>query len=171
MIGTTDPFQAIATSLQSTLMAQFPQLKLVEAAWPDTKWITTDGNKPGLFVYQVSEAGKAERSRIQPWASDSTYTYFETSRQQLLLQLTLVSSTPDERASLGYQIKQYLINLLQLPLLDGQMSLIRYRGDVSPKGETNQYMRHLTFQFQARVLEPVQGYPATNLTLRNNIVP
>lgn len=168
-MGTVNPFEAIATALATALQTQFPQLLVAQAGWPDTKWLTTDGNKPGVFFVEVSESGAPARSRYQPWATDAVTTYYETSRQQLLIQITQVSSTPEERSSLGYGIQQYLINLLQLPLADGQKSLIRYKGDVSPQGETNFYMRHLTFQFQARILQAIAGTPVTTITPRNTI--
>lgn len=166
----TQPFQdppllSIQSALKGIFTAPPYNLKYVILGWPDTKWFNPDGNKPGLIIVEAAPTtGKAARSQLQPFTQDTNNIYFEYQRLQLMLQLTLITSTPDERDSLGWSMMQYLTKNRQIALPDGQYSLFRLHGDFSPEGEANYYMRHLTFQAQARVLVPVAGSKVTSVS-------
>lgn len=166
----TDPFDTIVTSVEQALVSVLPTIKYWMHEWPDPTWFEdADVNFPSVLFSDVTTTGAARRSRLQPFATDTSNIYYETLRQQLHIQMTLVTATPDDRVNLGYTLVQSLVNLRQLPLTNGQTSIMRLRNDVSPRGEANYYTRHVTFQFQARVLQQVPGYPAATITSRKTI--
>jgi len=171
-IQLTDPFDTICTSLQEFLSPKLPGIKYWMQEWPDPNWFEdVDVNFPSVLFANVSVTGQAQRSKLQPFATDANNIYFESLRQQLHIQITLITVTPDDRVSMGYTIVQSLVNQRQLQLTNGQRSVMRLRGDVSPKGSEKMFMRHVTFQFQARVLKATAGRPATTITPNTKVGP
>lgn len=164
-IQLTDPFDAICMSVQEFLTPSMPDIKYWIEGWPDPNWFEdVDVNFPSVLFNNVSTAGASKRSKLQPFATDASNIYYETLRQQIHVQMTLVTATKLDRVNLGYTIINSLVNQRQLQLNNGQTSIMRLKDDVSPKGSEKMYIRHITFQFQARVLKSVAGWPAKTIT-------
>lgn len=168
-----EPFKVICEALAPILKDQAPQLKNAIAGWPDPKWLKVDGNLPSIFFVQVSEISKNVTNRLdihkQITNPDGTgYIVTEQLRIFFLLQISLFTNTPQDRASVGWAIKQYLATNYRIPLLDGEFTMLKLKGDhESEKGETNFYKRDLTFEVTARILDAT---PATKVTsLEQNI--
>lgn len=169
-IQLTDPFDTICVSVENFLSPSLPDIKYWMQAWPDPNWFEdVDVNFPSVLFNDVAVSGKSQRSRNKPIASDANNIYYETLRQQLHIQMTLVTATSSDRVTMGYAIVQKLVNQRQLPLTNGQKSIMRLRDDVSPKGSEKMYLRHITFQFQARVLKAEEGWPVKTTIPRIDI--
>ena len=162
-----EPFQVVCEALASVLKTQVPQLKNAIAGWPESKWLQVDGNLPSIFFVQVSEMPKNVANRLdihkQITNPDGTgYIVTEQLRLCFLLQISLFTNTPQDRASVGWAIKQYLATNYRIPLSDGEFAMFKLKGDhPSEKGETNFYKRDLTFEVTARILDAT---PATKVT-------
>jgi hypothetical protein len=159
-----EPFQAVCEALAPILKAQIPQIKNAIAGWPEPKWLKVDGNLHSVFFVQVSKniANRLDihKQIINP---DGTgYIVTEQLRLFFLLQISLFTNTPQDRASIGWAVKQYLTTNYRIPLSDGEFAMFKLKGDrESEKGESNFYKRDLTFQVTARVLDVT---PATKVT-------
>ena len=178
-----EPFQAIATALQTVLQANVPGLKTVQIGWPDTRWSGVDHATPqgpplpGLFLVQVSEVGKNYCSRflrhkttIGTGGAGQVYT--EQLRLAIMLQMSLFTNTPQDRAAIGWAIKQFLTTNYRQPLADGEYTILKLHGDhQSAKGETNFYQRDLTFVASARVLDATAATMVTTLNPTYDISP
>ena len=164
-----EPFQAICESLSTTLKTQITQLKNAIAGWPETKWLQIDGNLPSVFFLQVSETSKNIVSRYDIHktvinADGTGHIYTEQLRLFFLIQISLFTNTPQDRASIGWLLKQYLVTNYRLPLSDGEYAVFTLKGDhESIKGETNFYQRDLTFEVTARVLDATSATKVTTL--------
>ncbi len=178
-----EPFQAICEALAAAIndqiviynnsipgvMGQIPQLKNAQVGWPDPKWLQVDGNLPAVFFVQISETGKNIVSRFKVHKvvdnGDGTGTvYTEQLRLSMMLQMSLFTNTPQDRAALGWLIKQYMITNYRLALADGEYAMFEFKGDHQGKqGETNFYQRDMTFTVTARVLDATSAYKVTNL--------
>jgi len=172
-----EPFQAIGISLATALKTQASQLKNAIVGWPDTKWLGVDGNLPSVFFVEISEIGKNVVSRYKIHKTvdngDGTGTiYTEQLRLSLLIQASLFTNTPQDRASLGWSIKQYLVTNYRLALSDGEYAIFKLKGDhQSIEGETNFYQRDLTFEVSARVLDATTSYKVTSIIPTFDISP
>lgn len=169
MIIQEEPFKVISESLSKILKIQISQLKNATAGWPEPKWLKVDKNLPSIFFIQVSEISKNVTNRLKVHKkivnSDGTgYIVTEQLRLFFLLQMSLFTNTPQDRASLGWAIKQHLVTNYRIPLSDGEFAMFKLKGDrESIKGETNFYQRDLTFEVTARVLDATQATKVTSL--------
>ncbi|MCF8566910.1 hypothetical protein LLE49_19510 [Alicyclobacillus tolerans] len=160
-ILTTDPFDAICTALSTQLMSLVPSLKNAVQGWPDPKWFEDTGaNFPSVFFVMVSDKGKSMTSRNLVFASvknpdgSTANVYYERERLQYLLQISLFTTDPQERLDIGWAIKQYLINTMQLPINAVDTARFVYTGhDHMPEGRDNFYQRDIGFEVTARVLD------------------
>jgi|GEM_PF-5662314 len=172
-----EPLQVIGTALATALKAQSSQLKNATLGWPDTKWLGVDGNLPSVFFMEISETSKnvVSRYKIHKVVDNGDGTgsiYTEQLRLFLLLQVTLFTNTPQDRAAIGWIIKQYLVTNYRLLLSDGEYAMFKLKGDhQSGEGETNFYQRDLTFAVSARVLDATSAYKVTNLVPTYDISP
>lgn len=165
-----DPFQSVCEALAQVLKSEITQIKYAEAGWPDSKWLQVDGNLPSIFFLQISEVGKNVANRLQVHKTvvnpDGTgYIYTEQKRLFFLIQISLFTNTPADRASIGWKIKQYLTTHYRILLSDGEYAMFKEKGDhQSIKGEKNFYQRDLTFEVTGRVLDAT---PATKVASIN----
>ncbi len=166
----TDPFDALCIELQSQLINIQPSLKYVINGWPDPKWFENTGlNFPSVFLVNVGESGVSMTSRNLVYASvknsNGTWNvYYERLRMTYLLQLTLVTSTPQDRLNIGWGIKQFLINTIQLPINTIDTAKFIFKEDKMLPGEDNLYQRDLTFEVSARVFDGDVVYQNTTIT-------
>jgi hypothetical protein len=128
------------------------------AGWPDPKFLGEDSNLPAIFFTEVSETGKniVSRRDVHKTTDNGDGTgeiVREALRLYYLLAVTLFTNTPESRASIGWGIKQYLIDNYRLIMADGESAMFKYDGDhQSEKPDLRLYKRDLTFTVQARVL-------------------
>jgi hypothetical protein len=154
-----DPIESISIALQNTFSNL--GIKKIFVGWPDTKYLSVDNNLPTLAIFQISDRGEHKTSRetvhaIVPSADGLTATvYKEKLRLTYLLQLSIFTSTPQQRASLGWSIQQYLVSnpQLQIGIPGVETAVFSYKGQHNSQGETNFYQRDLTFNVTARVLD------------------
>lgn len=160
-ILSTDPFDALCTELQTQLSQVAPSLKYVIQGWPDPKWLENTGaNLPSVFLVNVSESGKSMTSRNIPYASvqnaDGTFNvYYERERMTYLLQISLITTDPQERLNIGWSIKQFLINTIQLPMNTIDTVKFVFKDDHMSPGIDNLYQRDITFEVTARLFDGV----------------
>jgi hypothetical protein len=156
---TTDPFDAICTTLSSRLTSIVPSLKYAIQGWPDPKWFEDTGaNFPSVFFVNVSETAKSMTSRNLVYASiqnsDGTQNvYYERQRMTYLLQISIFTTDPQQRLDIGWKIKQYLINTVQLPINTIDTAKFIFKDGRMPPGLDNLYQRDLTFEVTARVFD------------------
>lgn len=174
-ILTTDPYDTILTKLQSVLMAQVPSLKYVIDGWPDPKYFEDTGaNFPSVFVNNVSETAKSMTSRNLVYKSiqnaDGTYNvYYERERMTYLITLTLVTTDPQQRLNIGWAIKQYLINQIQLPINQIDTARFIFKEDRMSPGRDNFYQRDITFEVSARVFDGEVVYKNKSIQQNNTV--
>jgi hypothetical protein len=158
-ILTTDPFDAICTTLETQFKQLVPTLKYAIQGWPDPKWFEDTGaNFPSVFFVKVSERAQSMTSRNLVYASivnpdGSQNVYYERERINYLLQITVVTTDPQQRLDIGWTIKQYLVNTIQLPINAVDTARFILRDDRMPPGIDNYYQRDLTFEVSARILD------------------
>lgn len=153
-----DPFRSICEALAPALQAKIPALIIAQIGWPDSKFLETEGNLPSVFFWEVSDVARNVVSRIKPHKSTtnpdgSGYVFTEQSRVFYLMQISLFTSTPEERSTHGWTIMQHLITNYRLTLADGETATFKYKGKHDDEGETNYYQRDLTFEVWTRVLD------------------
>lgn len=159
-ILTTDPFDAVCVELGQQVKTLVPTLKNAVQGWPDPKWFEDTGaNFPSVFFVLVSEKGTNTTSRNLVYASttnpDGTMNvYYERQKLQYLLQVSIFTTDPQARLDIGWAIKQYLINTMQLPINTVGTARFVYTGhDHMPEGRDNFYQRDIGFEVTVRVLD------------------
>jgi hypothetical protein len=159
-------------------MSLVPTLKYAPQGWPDPKWFEDTGvNFPSVFFVKVSEKGTNTTGRAKVFKtvtnSDGTgAVYFETKKMKYLLQLSVFTTCPQQRLDIGWAIKQYLINQIQLPINAVNTARFDFKGgDRILEGRDNFYRRDITFEVITRVLDGVQGYKVTSITPTYDISP
>ncbi|EPZ47635.1 hypothetical protein [Alicyclobacillus acidoterrestris] len=172
-ILSTDPLDAIHGALEQALMALCPSLKGVWIGWPDPKWLENTGaNLPSVFLVNVSQTAKSMTSRNLVYATveneDGTFNvYYERERITYLLQLSLITTDPQQQLDIGWAIKQFLVNTIQLPINAVDTARFLLKDDHLISGIDNYYQRDLTFEVSARVLDGYVAHP--NKTQQFNI--
>lgn len=172
-ILTTDPWDATCVALGAALQKQVPSLKYAVQGWPDPKWFEDTGvNFPSVFFVQVSEKAQSMTSRNLLYKtvanSDGTFNaYYERERLTWLLQISLFTTDEQARLTLGWAIKQYLINTMQLAINAVDTAKFVYTGhEHMPAGRDNFYQRDIGFEVSARALD---GYMVnSNKTIQQN---
>ncbi len=164
-ILTIDPWDAICTALSTKLMNLVPTLKYAAQGWPDPKWFEDTGkNFPSVFFVKVGEKATNTTSRNIMYATNSSAVYFETKKMQYLFQISLFTTDPQQRLDIGWAIKQYLINQVQLQINAVDTARFNFIGnDRMPEGRDNFYQRNIDFEVTARALDGQTAYKVTTL--------
>lgn len=168
-----EPFQAISEALSGILLnnvyaqdlamlgtiASLNPIKNAQIGWPDPKFLSVDGNLPAVFFVQVSEIAKnivsrhkVHKTTVNP--DGSGYVFREQMRLFFMFQMSIFTNSAEDRAAIGWAIKQYLITNYRLALADGEYAMFELKGDhQSFKPDSKYYQRDLTWMAQARVLD------------------
>ncbi len=164
-----DVFQCMCEALGPTLTQKLPQIKSAMVGWPDPKFIKEDGNFPAVFFKETSEKGTniVSRRAVHKIVDNGDGTgeiVREVLRLYYLLTITLFTNTPEDRAAIGWGIKQYLVDNYRLIMADGESAMFHYGGDhESDIPNLRRYQRDLTFTVQARVLAATQSWKVTQI--------
>ena len=164
-----DVFQCMCEALAPVLKAQFPAIKSALVVWPDPRLLAEDANFPSVFFTQVSEKGAnvVSRRAVHKIVDDGDGAgdiVREALRLHYLLTITLFTNTPEDRAAIGWGIKQYLVSNYRLIMADGESAMFHYGGDhQSEKPGLRRYQRDLTFTVQARVLAATPAVKVTDI--------
>lgn len=164
----TNPFELIAEALAEKLKELEPRLVTAEIGWPDIKYTGVDSNLPSVFFVEISENGRNVTSRLKVHKTidneDGTGKIVtEQKRLFKLIQISLFTSSKEDRSSIGWAIKQYLVTNYRLLLSDGEYAQFTLKGEHDNPGESNFYQRDLTFEVTARVLDAKDGIKVTNI--------
>lgn len=164
-----DVFQCMCEALAPVLLAQCPTLKHVLIGWPEPKYLGEDANLPAVFFTETSEKGKNIVSRravhkIIDNGDGTGQIVREVLRLYYMLTITLFTNTPEDRASIGWGVKQYLVSNYRLIMADGESAMFKYGGDhESEKPSLRRYQRDMTFTVQARVLAATASNKVTEI--------
>ena len=172
-ILTTDPWDAVCTTLSFQLLALIPTLKYATQSWPDPKWFEDTGvNFPAVFFTKSAEKATNTTSRNVVYTSVANQNgkfnvYYELKKMKYILQVSLFTTDPQQRLDIGWAIKQFLISKIQFQINAVDTARFDYKGnDRMPEGRDNFYMRSMDFEVVARVLD---GYVANvNKTVQKN---
>jgi len=178
-----DPWEAICEALQYQIYSRFAEIKFALEGWPDTKFISIDGNLPSIFFLDI-DGGQSENkvSRLQEhkrvYFPDGTGLIFtEQQRKTFILQMSLFTYTKEDRARLGIVIERYFETNYHIPLrefscaIPGTGNLLKQefvqmlpRGAPHDgQGETRFYQRDFTFEATGRIFDIKTAYQVTEV--------